>query len=336
MTSEDHSDSDTPETHSHSEPEREAHPYPEDVGPPSGYNPKPFAGTEVPDDPRFNAEKRSDKKSLSEVDLPLEVVSGVGLIRSHVNDYGITVDEGRFMRAVVKAMNRELEGYDLTDSMRAIRDQYEIDERKLIDLGHLKRHTGANGQIYYSVTSSGQKACRTQKKQGIAVGDVGADTPHRVGVELAKRYYESLDEVKFVEPTVRKGGNVADLIVNGHNHSRYAIVEVEGGWITADKYETEGNPGSNHYESIQNDYRLLAQSEGESVWLVRNHEIVGTVLRALRSGDDLGFTFPLDIIKKVENATMNIETLNEEHISPLQDDGIDEIATFKQFRNRLS
>jgi len=335
MTSEDHSDSDTPKTHSHSEPEKETNPYPEDYTPPSLQNPMPFSGAELAEDPRFETE-RGNEKPVSEANLPVEVVDDFLLTRNHVRDYGITVDEGRFMKAVVKAMNRELQGYELTKSMRVIRDKYEIDERKLIELGHLKRHTGANGQIYYSVTASGQKACRTEKEQGIAVGDIGADTPHRVGIELAKRYYESLDEVLFVEPTVRKRGNVADLIVNGRDHSRYATVEVEGGWITADKYETEGTPGINNYKSIQNDYRQLAQSEGDSVWLVRNYEIVGTVLRALRNDDELGFTFPLAIIKKVENGTLNIETLNEKHIWPLQDDGIGEIATFKQFRNRIS
>ena len=228
MTSEDHSDSDTPETHSHSEPEAETNPYPEDYIPPNLQNPMLFSGAEPAADPRFETGRHSEKKPVSEADLPVEVVGDVGLIRSHVSEYGITVDEGRFMRAVVKAMNRELEGYDLTDSMRVIRDQYEVDVQKLIELGHLKQHTGVARRIYYSVTSSGQEACRMEKKQGIAVGDVGADTPHRVGVELAKRYYESLDEVRFAEPTVRKDGNVADLIVNGRDQSRYAIVEVEG------------------------------------------------------------------------------------------------------------
>ena len=80
---------------------------------------------------------------------------------------------------------------------------------------------------------------------------------------------------------------------------------------------------------------MLAELEGESVWLVWNFEIVGTVLRALRNGDGLGFTLPLEIIQQVENAKMNIGTLNQDHIAPLQDDGIDEIATFKQFRNQL-
>jgi len=220
--------------------------------------------------------------------------------------------------------------------MRCIGDKYENDEQKLIGLGYLKRHTGVAQRIYYSITPSGQKACRTKKKQAIAVGDIGADTPHRVGVELAKRYYKSLDEVSFVEPTVRTDGNVADLVVNGRDLSRYAIVEVEDGRITADKDDSDYTPGSNNYSSIRKDYHLLAQSEGESVWLVRNYEIVGCVLRALRNGDELGFTFPLDIIHDVEDKNMPIETLNEKHISPCHHDGIDEMATFKQFRNRIS
>lgn len=319
----------------HSESEEEVNPYPVDDVPPDLRNPMPSSGAELLVDSRFKTETPTEKQ-ITGSDLPVEIVSDVALTRDHVSEYEITVDEGQFMRAVVKAMNRELEGYDLTMSMRCIRDKYDIDEGKLIELGYLKRHTGADRRMYYSVTTAGQDACRTKKKQGIAVGDIGADTPHRVGVELAKRYYESLDEVQFVEPTVRENGTVADLIVNGRDHSRYAIVEIEGGRITADEDGFDGSPGINDYDSIRSDYWMMAQSSGDSVWLVRNYEIVGCVLRALRSSDDIDFTVSFDLIESVENKDVPIGRLNTNHISPLHDDGIDEIATFKQFRNRIS
>jgi len=335
MSGEDPSNTHTEETDSESDVEEEVNPYPVDDVPPCLRNPTPSSGAEILIDSRFETESHTEKQ-ITGSDLPLGIVSDVALTSDHVSEYGITVDEGRFMRAVVKAVNRELEGYDLTLSMRCIRDKYEIDEGKLLELGYLKRHTGVARRIYYSVTPAGQDACRTKKKQGIAVGDIGADTPHRVGVELAKRYYESLDEVQFVEPTVRENGTVADLIVNGRDHSRYAIVEIEGGRITADEDGSNGSPGVNDYDSIRSDYWMMARSSGDSVWLVRNYEIAGCVLRALRSSDDIDFTVSIDLIKSVENKDVPIERLNTNHISPLQDDGISEIATFKQFRNRIS
>jgi len=87
------------------------------------------------------------KQDTGNVTIPLRKVGAPGVTSSHVAKYGITMDEARFMRALVKAMNRELQGYNLTESMIGIRDQYDIDEEKLIEAGYLKRHTGVDRRI---------------------------------------------------------------------------------------------------------------------------------------------------------------------------------------------
>ncbi|WP_135535630.1 hypothetical protein [Halostella pelagica] len=316
--------------------------YPDDYFPPDLRNPMSSAGAEMAVDPRLPEEAITEKRTRTElpinqgVNLPIEKIGGVALTGSHLDRYGITLDEGRFMRAVVKAMNRELQGYNLTESMIGIKDQYDIDEEKLIDAGYLKRHTGVDRRAYYTILPTGQQACRAKKKQGREIGDIGADTPHRVGIDLARSYYGSLSEVCRVELAVRENGKVVDLLVIDKEGKRSAIIEVEGGRVNADpNISAHGSSGINNYDSVRADYRMLADSPGESIWVVRNYEIAGTLLRALSSGDNVPFTLPKYIIQSIENTNMRIKTMNKDHIAPLQDDGIHEIVTFRQLRNWL-
>lgn len=272
-----------------------------------------------------------------ETKMPLEKVGSTGVTSSQLKEYDITKDEARFMRAVVKAMNRELDGYSLIDSMSGIKNHYEIDEDKLMDAGYLKRHTGTDRRSYYTVTSDGQKACGFTKKHGPEVGDLGADTPHRVGIELAREYYQGLPSVQRVELSTREDGNETDLVVVDENGNRLAIIEVEAGKTSADANVSEDDTyGIHNYDSVRKDYGLLADSDGESVWVVRNNEVAGSVLKALNSSDEVPFEIGSEIIKKVEDTDMRIQTLNENHIAPMNDDGVDKLLTYKQLRNKIN
>jgi hypothetical protein len=281
------------------------------------------------------SESRPERHTES-TEVPLKKVGAPGVTSTQLAKYGITMDEARFMRAVVKAMNRDLQGYDLTESMVGIKDHYDIDEEKLVQAGYLKRHAGVDNRAYFTVTFDGQDACGIQKEQGREVGDIGADTPHRVGIDLAREYYESLPYVRRVELAVRENGRKADLLVIDENETRIAIIEVEGGRVDADPYiSDEDRTGLMGYESVRNDYRLLAESDGESVWVVRNYDIAGDVLQILSSGDDISFELPKEVIQSVKDRTMRIRDLNDDHIDPLQDAGISEVVTFRQLRNAL-
>ena len=280
--------------------------------------------------------KSSHTEDSDSTAMPLERVDARLITTSHLKQYGITREEAAFMRAVVKALNRELTGYNLTESMIGIRDHYDINEEKLIQAEYLKRHTGVDRRIYYTVTFAGQEACRLDKKQGRGYGDIGADTPHRVGTELARRYYKSLPDVFLVELSVRRHGQKTDLLVTGDDSTQLAIIEVEGGRVQADpNVSASDRTGLTNYESVRSDYVLLAKSDGNSVWVVRNYEIAGDVLQILSSGDDIPFELPKNVIQSVKDKTLRIVDLNDNHIAPLQDDGISELVTFRQLRNRL-
>ena len=328
--------------HENDDDDNEEEPDPEEgwsraVGAPDGFWEKIERNNEVdnriPQDP-YPPESPPDQDESTK--LPLEKVGAPGVTPSQVDKYGITMSEARFMRAVVKAMNRDLEGYNLTESMIGIRDHYDVNEEKLIRAGYLKRHAGVDNRAYFTVTFDGQEACGMQKKQGREIGDIGADTPHRVGIDLARRYYESLPHVWLVELAVRENGRKTDLIVSDENRARIAIIEVEGGRVESDPYVTEEDrTGLTNYDSVQTDYRMLSESDGESVWVVRNYEIAEDVLQILSSGDDIPFELPKDIIQSVGDKKMQIQRLNDAHIAPLQDDGISKVVTFRQLRNKL-
>jgi hypothetical protein len=261
----------------------------------------------------------------------------VGVTQERLDKYGITRDEAAFIRAVGKAMNGELDGYCLTDSMTGIKSLYDVDESKLLEKGYLKRHSGVARRCYYSVTPAGQKAGRITKTHGFTVGDVGDDTPHRVGVELTRQYYERQPNVSRVEISPRENGSVTDLVVVDRDFNRIAIVEVEAGSITADPHTdvTPASSGINDYDSIRGDYRVLSKSDGESVWVVRNHEICGTVLRALSSADDIPVDLATDAIQGVESGRIPLNDLMDRHIAPMRADGLDDIVTFQQLRRKL-
>lgn len=249
----------------------------------------------------------------------------------------ITIEELQFMRQVVKGMNHDLESYTLVDSMTSLKYDYDIEESKLIDAGYLKRHTGSRNRIYYTVTSTGQAVCGVTKKHGSAIGSVGDDTPHRVGVAISSAYYGSLAGVHRVEPVAGVNGNENDLVLYDSHDMEIATVEVEAGRVTSDANVSDSEMAGTHdYDGIQDQYWSLRQSLAQSVWVVRNYEIAGTVLRALQNGDDVPFTLPTDVIKSVSDGRMDIKTLNEKYIQPLEDDGVTEIVTFMQLRNHLT
>jgi hypothetical protein len=256
-------------------------------------------------------------------------------LESHLDEYGLSREEAAFLQAVVKAMNRELEGYDLTESMTgSIKQQYDVDEQSLCEQGYLKRHQ-MGPRVYYTVTRQGQEACGIEKKQGLGIGDFAAETPHRVGSELAARYYESMPDVHVVSTSLRSRGSVLDLQAITAEGDVAAVGEIEAGRVTADGELRRGeSPGINDYASIRADAEKLAQYDGDSVWVVRNYEIAGTVLRALVA-DNLIDIQP-DVIERVEDAQMMIQTLQENHVSTVEHDGLDKIVTFRQLRNWLA
>jgi len=288
---------------------------------------------EHPPDPRDPHDPR--RQSSNNAPAPLTRVDTGGFTNRHLETYGITSDEAAFLKAVVKAMNGELAGYNLTESMSStIKTLYDIDDDKLQELGYLKLHTGVARRRYYTVTSEGQRACRMTKKHGFDIGDPGDDTPHRVGVALTRQYYAARDDVTRVEVSPREGGSRTDLVVVDTDFNRIATVEVEGGRVSADPgVPDDASPGINDYSSLRHDYRVLADADGESVWVVRNHEVAVNVLRALNAGESIPVHIDRETLKGIENGRVKIGEFNDE-LDTFDAPGLDRVLTFQQLRTR--
>lgn len=278
----------------------------------------------------------------------IEVVGAPDINESHLDEYGITRSEAKFMKAVVKAMNRELDGYTLLDSMNEIKSMYGPDIDKLIEKGYLKQHAGADRRSYFTVTPDGQKACKLTQEHGPNIGDRGDDTPHRVGIELAKQYYESMPTVRRVEISPDDDGNgILDLVAVDENGNNIAVIEVEGGQVSADAGSDDSDQSIHNYKEVRKDYNGLAEADGESIWVVRNHEVAGSVLRALHSGDNDEVPFempvreadrfsdPVEKIKAVESSDLKMDDLNDSELSEYGDAGVDKLLTYKQLRNNI-
>ncbi|MFC7073024.1 hypothetical protein ACFQJ7_12855 [Halovenus rubra] len=289
---------------------------------------------EHPPDPRDPHDPR--RQSSNNAPAPLTRVDTGGFTNRHLEKYGITSDEAVFLKAVVKAMNSNLEGYNLTESMSStIKTLYDIDDDKLQDLGYLKLHTGVARRRYYTVTSEGQRACRMTKEHGFDIGDPGDDTPHRVGVELTRQYYLARDDVRRVEVSPREGGSRTDLVVVDTDPKRIATIEVEGGRVSADPgVPDDVSSGINDYSSLRHDYRVLADADGESVWVVRNHEVAANMLRALTAGETIPVNLDRETIRGIESGRVKIGEFNDE-LDAFDAPGIDRVLTFQQLRNRL-
>ena len=270
------------------------------------------------------------------MNVPVKRVTAVGVTDDRLKMYGITRDEAKFMRAVVMAVNGELEGYDLTQSMAAtIKSLYDIDEQKLRNAGLIRKHVGTRRRVYYSVTRRGQEACRKQQKHGPRVGDLGDRTPHRVGVELVRRYYNNRDGVQCVQTHKRANGGVIDAVAMGSGTKTIAAIEVEAGRTSADPDAAGNGVGINDYDSIRKDYEQLIEAGGEAVWITRNHEIAGTVLRALVSDNSIPVNLSVETIRGVESGRIPMHILQKDHIDAMSAPGLDRIITFGQLRNRL-
>lgn len=271
----------------------------------------------------------SDDSSAS-----VEKKSAGRLSPDHLSKYEIDQEDAAFMRAVVEAMNGDLDGYDLTKSMAGtIRSQYDVDVDYLVQKGYLREHK-LGKRVYYTVTPEGQDACDRRKKSGRNIGDQHDETPHRVGGLLTKLYYEQLPDVRYVDTFVPVNGGILDVKVVGDKGVIVAAGEIESGKVSADGDLGEGEtPGTNNYESIRDDAELIAETEGESIWIVRNHEVAGTVLRALNAGDLIDVDN--DVIQRVENRTMKIQTLNESVIADIDYNGFDKMITYTQLRRGI-
>jgi hypothetical protein len=212
----------------------------------------------------------------------------------------LTNDEHRFLRTVIKALNGELEEYDLTQSMTPIRNTAgsDVDISKLEDLGYLEVQR-VRGRKYYYVTPDGQTAVDRTLYRGRNTGDPHEKARHKVYVEYLKRYIERQGFIveTYYEPM--GGGAIYDVA---------AFIEQPDG---TRRLRTVGEVVTNlRPEWIVKHYDDMARNEGVlKLWVVPNSDVAHELVRTLEQEGRVS-DVPYKSVK-------NYETISEETFGDL-------------------
>jgi hypothetical protein len=192
-------------------------------------------------------------------------------------DVELTDGERQFLRTVVQALNGELDGYDLTQSMTSLRGAAgsDVDISKLETEGLLETQR-VRGRKYYYVTPAGQTVVDRTLNRGRNTGDPYEKTRHKVCVEYLKRYIERQGFIveTYYEPM--GGGIIYDVA---------AFLEREDG---TRRLRTVGEVVTNiRPDLVVKHYDDMARTEGVlKLWVVQNsgaaHELVRTLEQAGR------------------------------------------------------
>jgi len=214
-----------------------------------------------------------------------------GAAGENTSEADLTDHERRFLRNVIAALNGELDGYELTESMTTVRNRSgsDIDEEKLVECGYLENPYVGTRKYYY-VTETGQEAVDRKLYTGRDYGDLHEKVHHKVFTECFARYLEKTEGQhveKYYEPM--GGGMVFDVAgfidLPGGQRNLTAIGEV----ITTVKPERVVK----HYDDF-------AQYEGVTKhWVVKDIDITHDLVRALHDAGRVETVPP----KSIQNHT---------------------------------
>jgi hypothetical protein len=212
----------------------------------------------------------------------------------------ITDDERTFLRTVIQALNGELEGYDLTQSMTALRNTAgsSVDVSKLEAAGYLEVQR-VRGRKYYYVTPDGQAAVDRTVYRGRNAGDPYEKVRHKVYVEYLKRYIQNQGFVveTYYEPM--GGGMIYDVAAFVERDDGTRRLRMVGEVLTNVRPELMVK----HYDDMARNKGVL------KLWVVQNYDVAHKLVRTLKQEGRVS-----DVPYKSIN---NYETISEETFGDL-------------------
>ena len=272
---------------------------------------------ETPDRPR-DADRSGPDSSRSDSPPSNTDTSSTDASGSISGD-ALTEHERRFLRNVIAALNGELDGYELSDSMTTIRNRSgsNIDEDKLVTEGYLENPYVGTRKYYY-VTKKGQEAVNRTLYTGRDYGDLHEKVHHKVFTECFARYLEQTEGhhvEKYYEPM--GGGMVFDVA---------GFVELPGGQrnLTAiGEVVTVVKP-----ERVVKHYDDFAQYEGVTkYWIVKDITVTHDLVRALHDAGRVDTVPP----KSLQNHTRIADVVFGEHSEWQVHSGSDIVEAVRNF-----
>ena len=198
---------------------------------------------------------------------------GHGLSLKEAYRSELNAEELRLLTAIARALQDDLPGWELTESMTKVVELYNASVDKLEDLGYIKSHTVGGKRRYYTATKAGRDEVNTKKKNGPALGDLGDELPHRVGAKLAAdvlsrpddivfaRRFESISEAPHRDPY--------DVVLEGREKPK-ALIEVEWTKYPRSAYAAWKLRGTGNEQSLLKDYQKLTAvgPDVTAIWVV--------------------------------------------------------------------
>ena len=187
---------------------------------------------------------------------------------------GVTRDEAAFLGLVLDAMNHQVEGYSLLESMNALEEPFSaLDIEALKEKDFIEEHRSF-WQTYYTVLPAGRTFLDRSLDVNPGVGDLGEKTPHKAGVVFLEAWLTQQEEVARTEVYYQHTGDV--------------VFDVAG-FTAADELTWVGEveTPSNNPEALLADYKKLATVDAAAVWACEDKKFLLEAIETLIDGGKL-------------------------------------------------
>jgi len=238
----------------------------------------PLLGRTTADDGLGDDTETNSEPALSETQAEAETTpidaGGVTVSDAELDRRGLTRDDARFLQDVLDVMNGDSDAQSLLEPMNNLRDGRDtLDSDRLIDQNLLSK-TSVCRRTYYTVLPAGRELLGQKLAIGPGKGDVSERTPHKVGVELLRRWIRDRDDVDRVETYVK--------------HGPETVFDVAG--FDADDtlvWAGEAELPSHNRDAPVDDYEKMAAVDAQAIWAFNNRETALDILDQLADQDHL-------------------------------------------------
>jgi hypothetical protein len=198
--------------------------------------------------------------------------------------------------------------------MTKLRDGFEeIDTGSLEERGFIESHRVCRRR-YYTVTPDGRKLIGKKLRAMPGRGDLGEKTPHKVGVEMLRTWFEQKSVIQRAEKYYEYD---PDTIIDA-----VAFDEDDGiAWVG------EVERSSNNADSTEKDYQQLQSVDASAVWAFKNKTEAIEILNVLIERDCIDLELTTTITKSFPKMQEAVENMN--------DDGMSRILRFSDLNEEL-
>ena len=211
-------------------------------------------------------------------DVPSPVqTGGTSVSEEELRKRGLSRNDVQFLNRVLDAMNGDISGYTLLDSMKSLTE--DLDD---LDIGRLAKQdlleeTTVCRRKYYTVLPAGRKLLGQELRAGSGQGDLGEKTPHKVGVELLQRWLEQRETIARVAPYYEYDSETVFDV---------AAFDADDDLVWVGEIELSSNNG----HAPVADYDKLSEVDAEAIWAFNRRETALEVLEQLANTDRLEST----------------------------------------------